>query len=517
MARAILCALAIFPLGSVASAQAVANPEPNEAARQGGAPLAVKTGKDFSGQVVDVQGRPLKDVLVDVWTWISGNETRTDAEGRFVLKEPAIHRKIEVQFSLPGHSPVLIVQQPVGALQKPVVLTDKTYFEGAVKDSKGAPLAGQLVQATCSEKQMNSSSLSAVWQETKTDKDGRYRLYVFPDVYEFQIRSASGEIARVSEQTIGADENKTLDIQLTPGLTFRAQLTDSQTGRPVAGVRMLRLQHRDTEEISDENGHITITGMLPGISRFGLDARKQGYCRWWSPQAQTKVDQLLIEPSGWQRNFDGLHFLLAESSEPVEIVLEKGVTIRGTVKDPNGQPVAGATVTAARTGSGNSLAGDTRFSFLSDQGGAFEMLLPASNGAEYNLVVHDGKFGEWREWANGVLPPIKTRPGEVLSGVEISLSRPCLIKGRVRDASGNPAASREVQAIPLDLQENRYYLPEIRTEADGTFELKYVRAGKHSIQAAWRDPQGTAQSAKVEVEAIPDTAVESIELTAQPR
>jgi hypothetical protein len=42
--------------------------------------------------------------------------------------------------------------------------------------------------------------------------------------------------------------------------------------------------------------------------------------------------------------------------------------------------------------------------------------LPASGGREYNLIAHDGKHGQWRHWANGVLAPSRTKPGEMLQG-----------------------------------------------------------------------------------------------------
>ena len=54
----------------------------------------------------------------------------------------------------------------------------------------------------------------------------------------------------------------------------------------------------------------------------------------------------------------------------MEIVVEKGVRIRGRVVDPDGKPVVGATVAPALTGTGNSLTGDTRFSVTSKDGGA---------------------------------------------------------------------------------------------------------------------------------------------------
>ena len=45
------------------------------------------------------------------------------------------------------------------------------------------------------------------------------------------------------------------------------------------------------------------------------------------------------------------------------------------------------------------------------------MMLPASGDRDYNLVAHDGKYGQWRTWANGVLPPFRTTPGQVIDDV----------------------------------------------------------------------------------------------------
>jgi hypothetical protein len=123
----------------------------------------------------------------------------------------------------------------------------------------------------------------------------------------------------------------------------------------------------------------------------------------------------------------------------VTIQLERGATVRGRVRDPDGDPVAGATVAPALTGPGNSLTGDTRFSAETGEDGRFEVLLPASGDVAYNLVAHDGKFRQWRTWANGVMPSFKTTPGEVIEGVEIRLTRPGTINGRVVDEQGAPS------------------------------------------------------------------------------
>jgi Carboxypeptidase regulatory-like domain len=200
----------------------------------------------------------------------------------------------------------------------------------------------------------------------------------------------------------------------------------------------------------------------------------------------------------------------------VEIILERGVTVRGVVHDPEGQPVAGATVAPANTGTGNSLTGDTRFSVQTEKDGTFTMLLPASNGQKYNLVAHDGTYGEWRNWANGFLPPFETTPGQRIESVDLHLARPAIIKGLVVNARGEPIAGCRVQSRPAEMNGNRCYDPETKTQADGTFILEHVSPGPQILQAGryWIQPTAKTAGALVQVEANPDQPEEGVKLTA---
>jgi hypothetical protein len=57
---------------------------------------------------------------------------------------------------------------------------------------------------------------------------------------------------------------------------------------------------------------------------------------------------------------EGLSFDLESGMPEVTIALEPVVTIKGRVVDPDGKPVAGATVSPVRSGTGRSVYGDTR-------------------------------------------------------------------------------------------------------------------------------------------------------------
>lgn len=498
---------------------------PSVAARPGSEPgatelsLAVTPGRDLRGRVVDENGSPLAGVLVDAWTYEPGNETVTNLDGTFLLKDPKGEegKGIEVQFSLAGFSPVYVARQPIGTLTKDVVLTNRPYFEGVVMDSQGKLLPRQLIRATAGQKD-NDIGTTEYWCETHSDDRGRYRLHVFPDNYRLEIRSKSGEVARIASQAIARGEVRKLDIKLSPGLTFRAMLVDSESGQPVAGVRLSSQWHPGVEGVSDDRGQIVIPGMFPGRFTFEVEAEKQGYRRWWSQAAENVWERRLIEESGWQRNFDYLTFTITPEGETFPIKLEKGVTVRGVVHAPNGKGVAGARVTATRTGTGNSMTGDTRFTELSGEDGSFVILLPASNRVSYNLVAHDGGYKKWRDFANGVLPPISTKPGQVVEGVEISLTDPCVVRGRLVDEAGKPVEGRQVRAASANGWDHSFYLPMALTLADGTFELRHVRPGKLLIQAAdfAAAQEDVPAGMSAEISVGPDRPAEGVVLTWKP-
>ncbi len=482
--------------------------EGRDATARPGPPPGVKSPADvaadeLAGVVVDEAGKPIEGALVDAWTWHEGNETKTDARGFFRLGDLGRDRKIEVRISREGRTPALFVQRPTGQPDWVVVLGDKTYFEGRATAPDGKPAADVLVRANCGPKRGDGVMIGEIWSETRTDADGRYRLYTQADVYDVQVRAPGVGVFRRSGVALAADQAQRLDLPLEAGATFQARVVDSLTGKPVPKVRLFHWQHPGVEGTSDADGDLAIRDMLPGPFQFSVEA--PGYARWWSEQASTQWSrpEALLNGRGLQRNFDRLDFELSPGMAPVTITVEPAVTVIGRVLDPDGEPVAGATATAAKTGSGNSLTGDTRFSEATAADGSFTLKLPASGDVEYNLVAHDGKYQEWRNWANGVLPPMKTKPGQTIRDVEIRLTRPAAVKGRVTTADGKPAARVAVRASAADRLENRYYDPTAETAEDGTYELKFIRPGEQFVQIApfWLDarqaPKGTSRTVKL--------------------
>lgn len=556
------------PAAKAADAAPAAAPAPAPKAPDG--PL---TEEDVAGRVVDAEGKPIEGALVDAWSWYPGHETRTDRDGRFRLRAftgPGYDPKggAQMRFTKDGYSPVTLGEASGrtlgGTKDLEVKLTNTTYFEGRIFAPGGRPFDGAMIRASNPMKNSDGQVVGQLWTETSTDLGGDYRLYVEPGTFDIQVRVPGLGAFRRSGQTIAADEVKKLDLPLERGVEFRAKVVDSVTGKPVEGLRLfhwLAVDKYDLDARSGPDGTIRFDDVFPGRLDFsvegpGIKQEMEGltlvgdgpwYARWWSEQAVSEWNrkQLIDNDSvgamvaqakaegnqallamieryrldrPWQRNFDNLDFDLQPGMEPVTIVVEEAVIVRGRVVDPEGQPVAGATVAPALTGSGNSLTGDTRFSVMSGPDGRFAMLLPASGERPYNLVAHDGKYLEWRHWANGVLEPIRTKPGQVLEGVEIALSRPATVRGRVVDASGKPVAGREVRASAGDRLENRYYDPTTSTDAEGRFELKFIRPGEQFIQVApfWLLAPDAPEKSSVTATLEPGQTLEGVELVGQP-
>ena len=479
--------------------------------------------EEFAGIVVDESGRPLEGVEVDAWDWYkrAGNEMTTGADGMFRLTnldhEPG--EGIEVRVRKPGYSPETFLHEPLGMKGWVLALADKTSFEGTVRGPDGKPAAAASIKANQGPRYSEGVMLTEILTDTKTDHVGHYRLYVQPDEYEFFVKCPGVGSARLSKSAIEFGQSAKLDIRLQPSATFQAKVIDAETNEPVSNVRLFKWRDKEIEGRSDKNGIVIIRDMIPGRMQFDVEA--DGYRRWWSDQCISPWCKKTIDKPDlkWQRNFDNLDFDVEPGMPEVTIVVEKAARIRGRVLDPNGQPVAGATVAPALTGSGNSLTGDTRFSVETKADGTFEMLLPASHDAKYNLVAHDGKYGQWRKWANGVLPPISTTPGQEIDGVELQLTQHATVRGKVVDAHGNPVAGREVRASAVDKLENRYYDPTTKTKEDGTFELAFVRPAEQYIQVApfWLNAEAAPGASTKQVTLEVGQELNGVQLTAAAR
>lgn len=491
-------------------------------------PDVVPAPTELSGVVHDNDGKPLAGVTVDAWTWYPGNETTTDESGRFTLKGFDAHEAVEVEFRKDRFGPRHFANVAAGIKNWSVRMDNRTYLEGRMTDSQGEPVADAVIRAERGPFRNEQVSIGEVPTETRTKPDGQYRLYLEPDTYDIKIRVPGRGVGRYEGISIASDQQKPFDIQLEPGVTFRAKVINSETGEPVEGITLWNWRLKGIEGTSNAGGLIEIPAMFPGKLEFNVTAvgvdryRSRGvagnFARWWSEEAVQEHQRAEeLDRNNFQRNFDDLEFDVGADSKAVTIYVEPCVTITGRVTDPEGQPVAGATVAPAKTGSGNSLTGDTRFSYETREDGTFEVKLPPSGAVEFNLIAHDGKYGEWRKWANATGEPQITTPGERIDEVELHLSKAATVRGKVVNADGEPVAGKKVRAADFLKRDNRYYHPTTKSDNQGNFELKFIAPGKHFIQTEpfWLDadqaPGGTVVVELKAGEVVENVVLESVE------
>lgn len=476
---------------------------------------------ELAGVIVDEKGQPLHGAKVDLYPAFTGHETTTDEKGifRYKFENAGKDQTVEVRFSKDGYSPIYRRNQSLGVADLRIILSSKTYLEGMVVDKNDKPVSTAIVVAAHPYIWRGDYPSFNRESRTSTDENGRYRLYLNPEVYAVIVLSEGHGVERVSNIEVLKNEAQTLDLQLNDGVNFRARVLDADTNEPVAGFTLYHRTNAMARGVSNAEGLIEIPNSLPGDEEFqvgsGTPAMGPGYYScptepfgsWWSPDAKKPWHRMSTTEVG-------ILFELSPAMDPVTIYVRSGVLISGKVIDPDGNPVAQATVAPARTGTGNSLTGDTRYSVETKEDGSYVVCLPPSGDAEYNLMAHDGKYSQWRKFASGVTEPFRTKPGQRLENVDIQLHRPATVRGRVTASDGRSLKGLAVRAHAADKLGNRYYDPTTKTNEDGTFEVTHIRPGEHFIQVEpfWLNAEDAPPQSSVVVEVTAGEIEEGIEL-----
>jgi protocatechuate 3,4-dioxygenase beta subunit len=439
-------------------------------------PTEVPKG-EIAGTVTDEAGQPIEGALVDAWTWYTGNETKTDKAGHFHLKGLRDDEVIELRISKAGMSPWYNRTQDSGVANLNVTLNDKTYFEGNILDADGKPLPNVLVRVDSGPKEYHNFTITDVWTETKSDANGHYKLFVAPDSYLFEVRVPEIGIFRERVEA-PADQAVAQDVKLAPGIRLVVNCIDGDTNEPVPGVNVRFYRHRDMQATSDAKGQAVINNVMPG--KFEVSVSSKSHVKWWSDNA-TDERQRTRNPNA-DEAWRPLQFELTPDMEPITINFERGVSVSGHIVDPDGNPVSGAVVVTARSGWDDSIDSTQRFTATTAADGSFSFILPVFDGVSCNLIAHDGAYGKWRKWANGVSEPLEMKRGEDVKDIALKLTVPATIKGKVVNRAGEPVSNKAVRVIATDSRDSRYVAPETKSDKDGNFELKFVRPGDVLVQ-----------------------------------
>jgi len=344
--------------------------------------ITLRPEQVIHGRLFDVQGRPVQGVSVSVegmghfrrkpdsipedidgpYFWggnhaknVSGwpQPTITDAEGRFAVR--GVGRDLRV---------LLMAEDPRFARQSIVIDTD------SVSESKQVTLAmepakiitGRVTYADTGKPVPHASLEIIAYRRNagysnpfETDAEGRFRANpLSTDRYRVSAYAPEGQPYHLSgwtkifAWTKGALEHR-VDLALPRGTVIRGKVTEEASGKPVAGAMLGYISRSSQDEESGARNGRT-ESETDGSFQFAV-LPKPGYLIVVGPSEDYVFQEIgrrminLGQPGGircYAHAFIARDLKPGGDTQEVNITLRRGMTVKGHVVGPDGQPVQDA-------------------------------------------------------------------------------------------------------------------------------------------------------------------------------
>ncbi|MCP4591172.1 MAG: carboxypeptidase regulatory-like domain-containing protein, partial [bacterium] len=297
--------------------------------------LTLDNGPSLRGVVTTPRGAPLAGVkiaafgpgygengMVPAMSFDSaaGSFYESSADGSF--KVPAGESQWDLILWKSGHGVAVMNDCSATESADPlmVILKPLQSVQGRVVRADGSAVAGAMVELNTDRRRVSTSTTEVGEFMLPDLKPGTAILTV--------VDEASG--ARISLATM--IPGRAVAVTLPTTYTLAGRVIDRISGEPLAGAKImadalgrpLRRPRgpipRGEAERTDVDGRFTIKGLDPG--RFEVHAKADGYLH-----------------DNWQEVEVG-----GETPHDITISLEPGLRISGTIRDSEGEPIAGAKV-----------------------------------------------------------------------------------------------------------------------------------------------------------------------------
>ena len=368
---------------------------------------------------------------------IQRSQISTNVEGEFEwVPAPfeGVHA-LAATAALDGHScipssPVRIsVEEPFAPMTL-ILQSQQGNLVGTVRDVDGEPVAGATVR----------------WDggETQSDERGDYSAEIGRQHPYQVIAIADGHgMAKKRVQSRQVGGTLRVDLDLTTELRIEGVVKD-EAGRPVSGADVRTFYYGELAVETGADGRYT----MPNVPRELRDdvqvfARSEGLCE---ASASSPVP--------------------LEGDLTVDLVLERGAEVRGTVTDPKGQPLAGVELFI-----GFSQFAYGRLDATSDDQGTF--VFPVVPAGPQILWVLDDRYAPFRHDFEVVVGAAN------VPDINVALSTGRTIQGVARNTAGSPLEGIRV----IGQRNHEYFGSGTSTDADGEFELKAVPDGAFELEA----------------------------------
>ncbi len=306
---------------------------------------------------------------------------------------------------------------------------------------------------------------------TSADDMGRYELgFQAPGSYLVMISRNSSFESLVGSVTLDVPDAPELERDLVVSTRSIAGRLTADDGAPIAGARvMARLRDRGSPRVeagmatSDTDGRYVVTG-LEGRA-FVVTAQARGF----APPT----------PRGVTLPEDGI-------ATGVDLVMEHGSRLSGTVVDAAGRPVARAMVSLSPPGGADTIAPG----IPSDRDGRFGF--DAAPDGPVDVIAI----------ARGLAPGRTPVAGEEREGIVVTLGGGGSLKIVAVDGAGAPVPGVQVALHPTTLDVVRmsslFFNPPAPTGDDGATSIAHLAAGAYEIRVSGRDDVAAVRADVVE-------------------
>jgi protocatechuate 3,4-dioxygenase beta subunit len=408
--------------------------------------LTVGTGHTLRGAVRDVNGEPMTGVQILADGCLPAGET--DEAGRFAVPNSGITYSPELVFAKEGYAPEG-TSVHFDANEVTISLKRSVDIQVRVIYPDGTPAAEA------------SAGGDVRWSRyLRTDKDGRFTIADAPVGDEIGISAT----ARRDETTYRGNQRfvvppespELVTLTLDPVYfgTVKGRFIHVDSGEPVIGRVFMDTSNEfyspQERTHTDDEGRFTFEEIWPGP--------------YWIFAAPTKPT--LFQVGGPQQ------VMVGEDGGDVtlEITIDEGCAIRGTVLTSDGKPVEQCQVMWRPMPHYRAIWTD----------GAGHFVIPHLEGVglTYTVEVTD----QFQRVAKATIGPMEK--GQIVSDVELRLPaamKPAVLRGTVVDPEGEPLPNIRLHFLYEEGVEPRSV--SATTNENGTFEMNVVNSGAVKVSA----------------------------------
>ena len=334
-----------------------------------------------------------------------------------------------------------------------------TPLTGVVRTTEGEPIAGARVRVM--------AGLGGSGGDVVTGPDGAYTMVVQRDSVFGVLATAPGRVqspeSAMLDRSASKDADWVHDIVMVPAASVTGRVV-APDRTPVAGARV-RFRDAGGDKGAAMAMAMTTVSVQEAISatngRFVLDV---------SPKAKGR---LAVRVPGYiDTGSDPVTLGEAGTTAVGDITLSKGRTLRVTVSDRSGDPVAGARLHFELDPED-----EVQFDPMDFFGTDDEVTLTNAGGIARRPWVPPGSaviIATASGWAQGRGTVSVPSEGDGPVAVSLELRPSAPVKGRVLDAEGAPLARARIHTVSDDDAEDDQWMPDVETtsDTDGSFVLE---------------------------------------------